>query len=153
MLVKLLEVPDCFDKVLYKQTDKSLIALTGTCKALRAYPRLRHNLNLRLMYDMDCREANATYHHAMEAVWAYTYLAEFIPPQQRTEKEARLLRLLRDAFKCEEKMLKMWGDAKVPYHGDAWKARVKDAIKNNIAKLETKLVLIPVTTHVANSTD
>ena len=50
MLVKLLEVPDCFDKVLYKQTDKSLIALTGTCKALRAYPRLRHNLNLRLMY-------------------------------------------------------------------------------------------------------
>ena len=97
MLVKLLEVPDCFDKVLYKQTDKSLIALTGTCKALRAYPRLRHNLNLRLMYDMDCREANATHSHAMEAVWAYTP-GGVQPPQQRTEKEARLLGCCASAF-------------------------------------------------------
>ena len=153
MLLKLLGIPDLFDKVLYKQRDKLLIALTGTCKALRAYPRLRHSLNLRLMYDMDCREANATHSHAMEAVWAYTYLAERIQPQQRTEKEARLLRLLSDAFKCEEKMLKMWGEGNVPYHSDAWKAQVKDGIQNNISKLETKLVLLAVTTHVANSTD
>ena len=153
MLVKLLEVPDCFDKVLYKQKDKSLIALTGTCKALRAHPRLRHGLNLRLMYDMDVREANPKYQLAMRLVRMYLQDVPWLPQEPRAQGEAQVMHLLNDSLKCEERIQKLWGEGNVPYHGDPWKAQLKTALEHKFRKLEAAMVKLAVETHTATSTD